>query len=57
MLGKMAGVSPCQVFAHKCTVRLIIDDDMRIDALQVIASLPSLRRISLALFLSSEENA
>ena len=36
----MAASPPCRVFAHKRTVRLIIEEDMRIDALQVIASLP-----------------
>lgn len=40
MLGKMAASTPHRVFAHKKTVRLIIDDDMRIDSLEVIASLP-----------------
>lgn len=36
----MAASAPRRVFAHKRTVRLIIDDDMRIDSLEVIASLP-----------------
>lgn len=36
----MAASAPRGVFAHKRTVRLIIDDDMRIDSLEVIASLP-----------------
>ena len=36
----MAASAPRHVFAHKRTVRLIIDDDMRIDSLEVIASLP-----------------
>ena len=40
MLGKIATSAPRGVFAHKRTVRLIIDDDMRIDSLEVIASLP-----------------
>ena len=37
----MAASAPRRVFAHKRTVRLIIDDDMRIDSLEVIASLPA----------------
>ena len=40
VLGKMAASAPRRVFAHKRTVRLIIDDDMRINSLEVIASLP-----------------
>ena len=40
VLGKMATSPPRRVFAHKRTVRLIIEEDMRINALQVIASLP-----------------
>ena len=36
----MAASPPCRVFAHKRTVQLIIEDDMRIDSLEVIASLP-----------------
>jgi len=36
----MAASPPRRVFAHKRTVRLIIEEDMRIDSLQVIASLP-----------------
>ena len=36
----MGASAPRRVFAHKRTVRLIIDDDMRIDSLEVIASLP-----------------
>jgi len=36
----MAASPPRRVFAHKRTVRLIIEDDMRIDSLEVIASLP-----------------
>ena len=32
---------PRRIFAHKRTVRLIIENDMRIDSLQVIASLPN----------------
>ena len=38
---KMAASPPRRVFAHKRTVRLIIENDMRIDSLQVIASLPN----------------
>ena len=40
VLGKMAASPPRRVFAHKRNVRLIIKEDMRIDSLQVIASLP-----------------
>lgn len=40
MLAKMAASPPRCVFAHKRTVQLIIEVDMRIDSLQVIASLP-----------------
>ena len=36
----MAASAPRPVFAHKRTVRLIIDDDMRMDPLEVITSLP-----------------
>ena len=36
----MAASPPRRVFAHKRNVRLIIEEDMRIDSLQVIASLP-----------------
>lgn len=36
----MAASAPRRVFAHKRTVRLIIDDDMRMDSLEVITSLP-----------------
>ena len=36
----MAARPPRRVFAHKRTVRLIIEEDMQIDALQVISSLP-----------------
>lgn len=36
----MAASPPRHVFAHKRNVRLIIKEDMRIDSLQVIASLP-----------------
>lgn len=39
MFCKMAASPPRRVFAHKRTVRLIIEDDMRIDSLQVIAPL------------------
>lgn len=38
---KMAASPPRHIFAHKRTVRLIIENDMRIDSLQVIASLPN----------------
>ena len=38
--GKMAARPPHRVFAHKRTVRLIIEEDMQINALQVISSLP-----------------
>ena len=34
VLGKMAASAPRRVFAHKRTVRLIIDDDMRMDSLE-----------------------
>ncbi|CAH3114811.1 unnamed protein product, partial [Porites lobata] len=37
----MAASPPRRVFAHKRTVRLIIENDRRIDSLQVIASLPN----------------
>ena len=40
MSGKMAARPPRRVFAHKRTVRLIIEENMQIDALQVISSLP-----------------
>lgn len=40
VLGKMAASPPRYVFAHKRNVRLIIKEDMRINSLQVIASLP-----------------
>ena len=36
----MAARAPCPVFAHRRTVRLTVDDDMTIDVLQVIRSLP-----------------
>ena len=39
MFCKVAASPPRRVFAHKRTVRLIIENDMRIDSLQVIASL------------------
>ena len=45
VLGKMAARAPRRVFAHKRTVRLIIDDDMRIDSLEVIASLPEYQAV------------
>ena len=40
VLRKMAASPPRRVFAHKRNVRLIIEEDMRIDSLQVIALLP-----------------
>ena len=38
---KMALSPPRRIFVQKRTVRLIIENDMRIDSLQVIASLPN----------------
>ena len=38
---KMAASPPRHIFTHKRTVRLIIENDMRIDSLQVIALLPN----------------
>ena len=40
MSAKMATSPPRCVLAHERTVQLIIEDDMRIDSVQVIASLP-----------------
>ena len=43
ILCTMAAQPPRPVFAHRRTVRLTIDDDMTIDVLQVIRSLPNFK--------------